>query len=318
MEIYERLAENIIRDYFTPNIKAEVILDMILTPVISEILTIVGQKNKELGISGDMKFIAKEFPMLKSRFGDQTSKEESKNNYRSCNVDYLMCDEESVYLVELKTTQDSLDLKQMENYQKYLAACEDEKFSDVFGADFIKLLNDVSQTGYSSNNPKTKKPWEEENPLKRIFEAVIQYPKYTKNKGCGTDKKIPLNENWAKKEAHHVDDAISYLRKNKAVSSKKYLLTAGQMLDNMKVDEDDGERRDWWDYNKIKLLYLVPETPSDKVKEILEYYQKGLVIIVTFREIMEQAYLIGKESEKQELRNYWNWVMEILIQCGLY
>ncbi len=65
MEIYERLAENIIRDYFTPNIKAEVLLDTILTPVIGDILTVVGQKNKNLGINGEMKLLAKEFPMLK-------------------------------------------------------------------------------------------------------------------------------------------------------------------------------------------------------------------------------------------------------------
>lgn len=317
MKIYEKLAENIIRDYFTPNIKAEVLLDTILTPVIGDILTIVGQKNQELGISGEMKFIAKEFPMLKSRFGDQTGKEKSKDNYRSCNVDYLMCDEKSVYFVELKTTQESLDRDQMINYREYLKnrKDEDQKFFDVSGADFIKLLNHVSQTGYSSINEN--KPWNEEgspeqDDLKRVFEAVIQYPKYTENKGYGKTKKIPLMENWVDEEDHHVDDAIDYLRKNKAVSSKKYLFTAGQMLDNMKVGK-------WWDCKHIKLLYLVPETPSDKeIKEILEYYQKGFVIIVTFREMMEQAYLIGKESEKQKLKNYWNWVMEILIQCGLY
>ncbi len=310
MEIYERLAENIIRDYFTPNIKAEVLLDTILTPVIGDILTVVGQKNKNLGINGEMKLLAKEFPMLKVPKEDEI-------NYRNCNADYLMCDAESVYFVELKTTQESLDCDQMINYRKYLENCkdEDQKFFDVSGAEFIKLLNHVSQTGYSSDNKN--KPWnEEESPeqddLKRVFEAVIQYPKYTENKGYGKTKKIPLMENWANEEDHHVDDAIAYLRKNKAVSSKKYLFTAGQMLNHMKYGE-------WWNCNKIKLVYLVPETPSDKeIKEILEYYQKGFVIIVTFREMMEQAYLIGKESEKQKLKKYWNWVMEILIQCGLY
>lgn len=303
MEIHEILAENIIRGYFTPNIKAEVILDMILTPVIGDILTIVGQKNKELRISGEMKFIAKEFPMLKSRFGDQTSGEKSKNNYSNCNVDYLMCDDDFVYFVELKTTQESLDPIQMRNYRDYLTGCKDKNFSDVSGADFIKLLNHVSQTGYSDN---VNKPWKESEPqkddLKRVFEAVIQYPKYTKNKGYGKDKKIPLNENWAKEEAHHVDDAVDYLGKNKAVSSKKYLLTAGQMLDNMEVG--DGK---WWDCKHIKLLYLMPEMFSDE----------EISVIVTFRKIIELADVIGREMEKKGLKNYWKWIMEILIQCGL-
>lgn len=309
MDMYEKLAENIIRDYFTPNIKAEVILDMILTPVIGDILTIAGKKNKGLGISGKMTLIAKEFPMLKSRFGGQTSGEKSKNNYRSCNVDYLMCDAESVYFVELKTTQGSLDRDQMINYRKYIADCEDEKFSDVSGTDFIKLLNHVSWTGHLSNH--ANKTWKETEPrkddLKRVFEAVIQYPEHGRS---GENEEIPFSRNWAEEEAHHVDDAIAYLKKNEAVSSKKYLLTAGQMLDNMKAGE-------WWDCKHIKLLYLMPEMPSDDKREILEYYQKGIVIIVTFREIMEHAYLIGREVEKRGLKNYWNWIMEILIQCGL-
>lgn len=80
------------------------------------------------------------------------------------------------------------------------------------------------------------------------------------------------------------------------------------MLDNM---EDGG----WWDCGQIKLLYLMPEMLSEK--EISEYYRKG-IIFVTFQEIMEQARGIYMEIEKQELKDYWKWVMEILKQCGLY
>lgn len=59
----------------------------------------------------------------------------------------------------------------------------------------------------------------------------------------------------------------------------------------------------------------MPETLSEK--EISEYYRKG-IIFVTFQEIMEQARGIYMEIEKQELKDYWKWVMEILKQCGLY
>lgn len=312
MKIHEILTENIIRDYYTANIKAEVILDMILTPIIGEILTVIGQNNKALGISGRVRLLAKEFPMLKpgacvKASGEELKKDkEDEYNYRNCNADYLMCDEESVYFVELKTTQQSLDCGQMINYQNYLEDCRNKKFSSVPGADFIDLLNHVSQTGYSDR--REDKPWGKtgKDDLKRLFEAIIRYPEY---KGYGKEgEKILLRDGWAKEKAHHVDEAIAYLKKTRAVSSKKYLLTAGQMLDNM---EDGG----WWDCEQIKLLYLMPERLSEK--EISEYCRKG-IIFVTFQEIMEQVRGIYMETEKQELKDYWKWVMELLKQCGLY
>lgn len=65
MKINEILAENITKDYFNAKVKTEVIFDTILTPVIGEILTVIGRENKKLKINGEMKLLAKEFPMLK-------------------------------------------------------------------------------------------------------------------------------------------------------------------------------------------------------------------------------------------------------------
>ena len=39
MEIHNRLKNEVMKDYFTANVKAEVLIDTILTPVIDEILT---------------------------------------------------------------------------------------------------------------------------------------------------------------------------------------------------------------------------------------------------------------------------------------
>lgn len=292
MKIYEKIAESIINDYYTANIKAEVILDMVLTPVISEILTVIGQKNKDLGIEGEMRLLAKEFPMLK------LSAKESEYNYRNCNVDYLMCDEKSIYFVELKTTQKSLDPNQMKKYLNYLKDCKNEKFSNVSGAAFIDLLNHVSKTGYSRSSKN--KPWgeTEKDDLKLLFEVIIQQHDNDKKDKNG---KIQLEKDWAIKEAHHADDAIAYLKKTRASSSKKYLFTAGQMLDNMK----DGK---WWDYEQIKLLYLVP-SEEEKMEDI---------VIVTFQEIIKQADVIGKKMEESGLRDYWEWVVEILKESVAY
>ncbi len=283
MKINEILAENITKDYFNAKVKTEVIFDTILTPVIGEILTVIGRENKKLKINGEMKLLAKEFPMLK------LNEENEKNNYRNCNADYLMCDNNTVYFVELKTTQKSISKFQMKNYLNYLANCENKRFADVSGRAFIDLLNHVSKTGYPHNDQGKK----EKDDLKQLFEVIINYPK--------NDGKIP--EGW-EEDNTHAARAISYLKKEKATSSKKYIFTAGQMLDNMKDDK-------WWNCKQIKLLYLLHSE-----KQISKYLQKG-IIFVTFREIVERAYAVSEEMEKKGLKNYWEWIVKILIQCGL-
>lgn len=278
-------------DYYTANIKAEVLFNTILTPIIGYILTIIGKKNEKIGIEGEMKLLAKEFPMLQER----------EVNYRNCNVDYLMCDKNSIYFVELKTTQESYRADQKNKYAKYLEYCiKGETFANTAGRDFIDLLNHVSTTGYSDK--KRKKPWGESSKkdLKWLFETILNYPKDKGNTACPQD-------GWEEKENNHVDRAIFYLRNEKADSSKKYLLTAGQMLDHMK----DGE---WWDCKQIKLLYLMPKDFSEKQ---IGVYPQNNSIVVTFQKIVEQAYLISKEMEKWGLKNYWEWVMKILVQSGL-
>lgn len=69
MKEIQILREQVINDYFTANIKAEVIFDTILTPVIEDILSVTcPEKN------GDIRLIAKEFPILK----DKNKKDEDK------------------------------------------------------------------------------------------------------------------------------------------------------------------------------------------------------------------------------------------------
>lgn len=177
----------------------------------------------------------------------------------------------------------------MKNYLNYLANCENKRFADVSGRAFIDLLNHVSKTGYPHNDQGKK----EKDDLKQLFEVIINYPK--------NDGKIP--EGW-EEDNTHAARAISYLKKEKATSSKKYIFTAGQMLDNMKDDK-------WWNCKQIKLLYLLHSE-----KQISKYLQKG-IIFVTFREIVERAYAVSEEMEKKGLKNYWEWIVKILIQCGL-
>lgn len=122
------------------------------------------------------------------------------------------------------------------------------------------MLNHVSKTGYSD------KTWEtsEQEDLERLFRAIIEYPAY---------KDINKKDIPSIKQTCHTD---------KAVSSKKYLFTAGQMLDHM---------GDWWE-KPIKLLFLVPEK--------------------------RQKDAIRKKILKEDLKKYWDWTAEILKGCGLF
>ena len=97
-------------DYYTPGIKAEVILDMLLSEYIEEILKAC------LKSETDVRLIAKEFPIPTV----------SENDSRNAKVDYLCCSEDSennltLYLVELKTSASSIDAIQM---LKYLCIAE--------------------------------------------------------------------------------------------------------------------------------------------------------------------------------------------------
>lgn len=266
--IHEIFGDEVINDYYTANVKAEVIFDTMLTPVISEILTVAcfEETNEK------MNFIAKEFPLIND-----------ENSFRSRNADYLMHDDNYVYLVELKTTQDSINNPQMENYLSKVCGAG-ELFSTKLGSDFIYLLNWVSRTGISKWKGGTKK-----EDLEELFERIINYPEKTIQ---------PKNERATKEK--YALKAINYLKSNQVCSSKKYLFTAGQILDHM----GDGK---WWDH-EIKLLYLVPKKPENS-------FEKNDIIWVSIEEIIQKKQQIREKIEGTELKEYWDWVVSILEQC---
>lgn len=289
MGIHTVLYEEIIKDYYTANIKSEVIIDTILTPVIAEVLTVIGRQNET--INGKVRLLAKEFPILKNK-----NAEGGKPNFQSCNADYLMCDHESVFFVELKTRQESYDDGQMKNY---LAHCSDgETFAESAGRNFVYLLNHVSRTGYSQNTWTEKMgTLKVKDALKWLFEIIINYPD---EKGTTAYPRTGWEEK-DKRDGSYTQRAIHYLKEEGAVSSKKYLLTAGQMLDTMKDNA-------LWE-KKIKLLYLMPEKPfQDRMQPDC---------IVTFREMIEQADAVCRKLETSGLGEYWKWVVDILERLYL-
>ena len=119
---YEMVKKWTVSDYRTQKIKAEVIIDMLISDYIEEIMSQSLGKN--------IKLIAKEFPI--ARIGQPPIKEMdaalSKRQYAS--VDFLMwgkdANESVIYLVELKTSDESLDGLQLWNM---LWTCEQGSYS---------------------------------------------------------------------------------------------------------------------------------------------------------------------------------------------
>lgn len=237
--------KEVVNDYYTAGIKAEVILDMLLRPELERVLG-------RLGYPG-IKFITKEFPIPTA-----------ENDTHNCNVDYLMYDENLVYLIELKTSSTSEDKKQLENYIDHIfnEKNKGKSFRELFGERFIWLLNYVSKSGRKSDNESGKsfdgnewgklkkqlKKDKDEDCLLELFDKIIS----SKDKDIMYDKEV----NFSQK-------AMRYLKKYKKTGSQKYLYQAGQILDSK-----PGE---WWD-KSVRLVYIVPDegTIKKKIKTNLE------------------------------------------------
>lgn len=123
------IRELIVNDYFTPNIKAEVILDTLLTPYIPQIL-----KNQ---LDIDTVLLTKEMSLEEIPEDGQ-----KPNDDRGSKIDYLL-EGECVYLVELKTSVGSIDIEQT---KRYLNNCCDlagspKTFGDVFGNKLLRIVH---------------------------------------------------------------------------------------------------------------------------------------------------------------------------------
>ena len=128
-EIFYNLIEFwTLNDFCTPNIKAEVIFDMLLSPFITDIV------KEGMNSNGRFVLLAKEFPL------------KVYQNNKGPKVDYLLMDDSTndLYLVELKTDNNSFNKKQ---YSIYL---ETQKNSDI-GENFCRIIKDNTQERYYEN-----------------------------------------------------------------------------------------------------------------------------------------------------------------------
>lgn len=104
--LMEQLKKWVVNDYFTPNIKAEVILDALLTPFVAEIIEEQFQNGP--CFQGTLHFVTKEMSVLDL----EKPKENPAYGNMGIKIDYILGDAQAFYLVELKTTEGSIERTQ--------------------------------------------------------------------------------------------------------------------------------------------------------------------------------------------------------------
>lgn len=266
MEPDKCIKEWIINDYFTPNIKAEVILNTLLTPFVAEIIEEQmkdpGKDGHKGSLEGELSFITKEMSIMESE--DEDSEVKGINGNRGTKIDYVLGDEKAIYLVELKTTDSNT--KQAE---RYLENCCGKTFGEVFGNRLLSIMRSAFGTTYRQKFPEPLESsedivgpqWKEEN-LSEAFSLVFEPDilKGFRNINESYMRKLPT-EKYAN-AARELIRKAGWTQKD-GTRSRKYLYTAGQLLEYCKKYQ-----RTLWD-KPLQLIYLTPQgkCPSDKLKK---------------------------------------------------
>lgn len=269
----EILKRWVINDYFTPNIKAEVILDTMLSPYIGAVLS----DNKDCPII----FVTKEMSINTSLINNKTTESDNKQNdsekdkeniIRGPKIDYVFAGKKSVYLVELKTATGSINDKQLEIY-KNLA--EKELFFGVLlGNRLLEILKEsfnikISKSrNYSDNSFKEAwfEIWNKKNayvPKGNFNEKLSNYDTY-----ADAAKDLIKAKGWTAKMN---------------VSSRKYLYTLGQILDYLLGDKSKPKEEldhikidnNLWN-RQLKFIYLLPSLDN------IEHIDFGQIEITEF------------------------------------
>ena len=119
---YEMVKKWTVNDYMTQGIKSEVIIDMLISDFVEEM--IAAKLNCELM---QVKLLAKEFPI-----------DIGSSDLRNAKVDYLVAGGDRLYLVELKTTEESHSTDQKKRMLEAVGGEHATKHMVAFFADIVK------------------------------------------------------------------------------------------------------------------------------------------------------------------------------------
>lgn len=228
VKLEEVIAKWVANDYYTPNIKAEVIFDTLLTPCIAEIV----ESQLDERVEG-LTFLTKEMSILDQDGADS----------KVSKVDYVLADQSKVYLVELKTTNSSISDEQAKAYRDI---CQGKGFGETLGCRLLSILGGGDRTFNLPLDLGNPSVWGDET-LKGAFNEIIGKDKYqghAQGENCA-EKAAALiqSQNWAQQDRYR---------------SRKYLYTLGQLVDYL----NKGGKL--WD-KPMEVLYLTPDgnAPED-------------------------------------------------------
>lgn len=171
--LMKEIRKRVVNDYFTPNIKAEVILDMLLSKYIHELVA-------------DTVLVAKEMSIpIGDYFGSMGPK-----------IDYVLAGDK-VYLIELKTTDSSDNDKQA---GKYLDECQGKFFRDKLGRQLLSILN--KKTVFNLKLGEYER-WTNET-LRTTFDLILQKYGVESQDGHCTEQAMALirEEKWTQSKKH--------------------------------------------------------------------------------------------------------------------
>lgn len=243
----EMLKKWVVNDYFTPNIKAEVILDTLLTPYVPQIL-----RSHRGDI--DAVFLAKEMSMTET---DETSEGQEQGDNCGPKIDYVLADKnrDCVYFVELKTTDSSIDAKQLSFYISL--AGQTSNFGDVLGKRLLAILKK-----YLKIDLGTPEGWVNDNKLTEAWQKI-----WDKRKQYDPKNQYP------EESGSHTKMAMELIKAKGWTSSRKYVYTLGQLMDFI-----HGEHygKGLWN-RQVEMVYLIPQLPKDRAMFSEKIYPAAFV-----------------------------------------
>lgn len=255
--LMEQITKWVVNDYFTPNIKAEVILDALLTPYIAGIITAQFQKGS---FNGTLHFVTKEMSVLDL----EMSKKNPNYGNMGTKIDYILGDNDSFFLVELKTTVSSIEWEQA---RRYLSNCsgENKTFGTVFGNKLLSIVKEAFATTYEEEFceefGKDPSVWDDDT----LYKA---YKKIFKMDHLGKKYGVVMPDDAAEKpnDSRYADAARELIKKagwaqSNSRRSRKYLYTMGQLLDYREALEKESPnlKNDTLWKRPLKLIYLTPD-----------------------------------------------------------
>ena len=223
-----------LNDFCTPNIKAEEIFYMLLSPFITDIV------KEGMNSNGRFVLLAKEFPL------------KVYENNKGPKVDYLLMDDSTndLYIVELKTDNNSFDKEQ---YNKYLKTQEN---GDI-GENFCKIIKDNTQERYYTNFEMVTNVKGSNKYIRMLCQmAEILDGRISGNRATLSKEELAeaIRDFLKGQTIHIVYVSINEIKVRNKPCEELYEGIKNIHLDNIEMYKNNPEKRDLWDlvHNIIK------------------------------------------------------------------